>query len=301
MNRLPHPIPYQGSKRALASAILGVVRGRQVRTLFEPFAGSAAITIAAAHARLAERFVVGDSLEPLILIWQNILRRPTELAERYERIWASQLEGDGDYYNIVRRRYNEHREPADLLYLLTRCVKNSPRWNREGLFNQSHDKRRLGMSPDKMRAQIDGAHQLLRKRTDAVPGDFEQTIGNATAQDLVYMDPPYEGTSGSRDSRYHQGLGRDRLVSALHELNRRGVPWILSYDGRCGDKEYGRPLPSELMATRHELEAGRSSQATLNGETAITFESLYVSSALREPTCTVVKQITFWDRDARFE
>lgn len=286
MKQAPHPIPYQGSKRGLASAILGVVRGRRVRTLLEPFAGSAAITIAAAQARLADRFVIGDSLEPLIQIWNSIIQSPAALAEQYERVWNNQKSAGEDYYNAIRSRYNEHREAADLLYLLARCVKNSPRWNRLGHFNQSPDKRRLGMNPDKMRAQITGAHSLLHTRAHAVAGDFEQTIASATDQDLVYMDPPYEGTSGSRDSRYHQGLARDRLIAALTELNRRRVPWILSYDGRCGDKWYGTPLPAELEACRLELEAGRSSQATLNGESAITIESLYVSAAFGKPKCT---------------
>ena len=59
---MPHVIPYQGSKRLLAPAILGVLReqlaGQRVRRLYEPFAGSAALTLAAAHANLADAFVV---------------------------------------------------------------------------------------------------------------------------------------------------------------------------------------------------------------------------------------------------
>ncbi len=275
--RPPHPIPYQGSKRKLAPAILSVVRGREVRTLYEPFAGSAALTIAAAHAGLGARYVIADSLEPLVEIWRGILAEPADLAESYARVWNGQRPDDEGYYSRVRERFNEHSNPADLLYLLARCVKNSPRWNRDGRFNQGADHRRLGMAPDKMLRAIVGTHRLLRGKADATSGDFEQTIADAKSHDLVYMDPPYEGTSGSRDSRYHQGLDRTRLIGALERLNRRGVPWILSYDGRCGERTYGSPLPSELRATHIELDAGRSSQATLNGEDAITVESLYLS------------------------
>jgi hypothetical protein len=42
---VPHPIPYQGSKRALASAILAYLPEDCV-TLIEPFAGSAALSLA---------------------------------------------------------------------------------------------------------------------------------------------------------------------------------------------------------------------------------------------------------------
>ena len=47
MTNLPHPIPYQGSKRLLAGSILGVLVGRRVRRLYEPFAGSGTTIIAA--------------------------------------------------------------------------------------------------------------------------------------------------------------------------------------------------------------------------------------------------------------
>jgi DNA adenine methylase len=151
------------------------------------------------------------------------------------------------------------------------------------------------MRPEKMRQEVFGAHHLLRTRTDAVAGDFAQTIADAGPHDLVYMDPPYEGTSGSRDTRYHQGLARERLIVALDGLNRRGVPWLLSYDGRCGENTYGAPLPPELHATRLELTAGRSSQATLNGIAAVTIESLYVSSHIGKPPRVMPKQLTIWD------
>jgi len=283
MGKLPHPIPYQGSKRNLASTILAVVRGREVRRLYEPFAGSAALTIAAARAGMSARHVIADSLDSLIAVWQCVLSNPASLSNAYEKIWNGQRRGDLDYYTKVRDRFNAARAPADLLYLLARCVKNSPRWNRAGNFNQSADHRRLGMHPVKMRREIDGAHRLLSGKTDAVPGDFEQTIADARPRDLVYMDPPYEGTSGSRDTRYHQGLARERLLAVLDDLNRRGVPWLLSYDGRCGEKTYGTPLPADLCATHLELDAGRSSQATLNGVNAVTVESLYVSPSLGKP------------------
>ena len=281
--KLPHPTPYQGSKRLLAPAILGFARGREVRTLYEPFAGSAAFTIAAASERLATRYVIGDSLEPLVSIWTDIIGEHATLSAAYERVWSGQKAGDDGYFARVRDRYNGLHGAADLLYLLARCVKNSPRWNREGHFNQGVDRRRLGMNPARMNREIAMARELLHGRAIAVCGDFEATVAPAGPSDLVYMDPPYEGTSVGRDRRYHAGLDRSRLIDALGGLNRRDVPWILSYDGRCGEKTYGTPLPSSLHATRVELHAGRSTQATLNGGSATTVESLYLSSHFAAP------------------
>jgi DNA adenine methylase len=75
-------------------------------------------------------------------------------------------------------------------------------------------------------------------------------------------------------------ITRDLIGRVLADLNRRDVPFLLSYDGRCGEKLYGVELPESLNLNRIELNAGRSSQATLNGRTDVTVESLYVSNNL---------------------
>jgi DNA adenine methylase len=278
--RLPHPIPYQGSKRRLAPAILAPVQGHRFERVLEPFAGSAAITIAACGAGLGSRYVIGDSLESLVELWRGILDRPDAIADGYEWVWAGQLGAGRAHYSRVREEFNRDGDPVKLLYLLARCVKNSPRFNACGAFNQSADHRRRGLHPRRMRAEIESASALLAGVTTATSGDFEDLVATATARDLVYLDPPWEGTSAGPDKRYHESLARRRLIAALDDLNRRGVPWLLSYDGRHGDKRYGLPLPDELGAVRLELVAGRSSQATLHGRNAITVESLYVSAAL---------------------
>jgi hypothetical protein len=57
---------------------------------------------------------------------------------------------------------------------------------------------------------------------------------------------------------------------------------ILSYDGRTGDKTFGQPLPENLDLIKIEINAGRSSQATLNNRKEYTFEAIYLSSSLVE-------------------
>ena len=271
--RPPHPIPYQGSKRRLAARILAVVDGRRYARLYEPFAGSAALTLAGAARGVADRFVIGDSLPALVAIWEQALAAPDALAARYAQLWRRR-----DYAG-VRAEYNAAPDPARLLYLLARCVKNAPRFGPGG-FNQSADRRRLGMHPEKMRRELVAAGLLLRGRTATFAGDAEACVASAGPRDLVYLDPPWQGTTEGADKRYHQGFGRARLEALLDGLNARGVPWILSYDGRSGPRTYGAPLPRALWGAHLELPAGRSSQATLSGRAEATIESLYVSPSL---------------------
>lgn len=280
--RLPHPIPYQGSKRRLALAILELVADQRWSTLYEPFAGSAAITIAASSRRLADRFVISDSLTPLVQIWSMILERPGPFADEYEEIWRGQLAEGTLHFNRVREEFNLEPEPAKLLYLLARCVKNAPRFNKRGGFSQSADHRRRGMRPDKMRRELIGVHGLLRGVTDTFAGDAEEAVREAGTTDLVYLDPPWQGTTEGTDTRYHQGFARSRLETLLADLNDRRVPWILSYDGQLGSKTYGEKLSADLFGEHYLLEAGRSSQATLVGRVEATLESVYLSKSLAD-------------------
>ncbi len=267
---------------------------RHARRLVEPFAGSAGITLAAAARKAFPHYVIADALESLAGIWGLILTDPETLASDYEHLWRSQLANPRQAYDRIRSEFNAWRDPVRLLYLLARCVKGSVRFNANGEFNQSPDNRRLGARPEIMRREIMGAHALLVGRAEARAADFRETLSEVGAEDVVYLDPPYQGISGGRDRRYLQGVRFEDLVPELNSLNARGVPFLLSYDGTCGQRVYGRELPSELKLLKVPLRAGRSTQSTLAGRAEETVESLYVSPAARlaaaEPVVRLARQ-----------
>ncbi len=276
---VPHPVPYQGSKRKLAAAILSHVPEHRYSRLLEPFAGSAAVTLAAASQEKFHSYVVGDVLEPLVRLWRMVIEDPAPVACQYEALWQRERANPICAYYEIRSEFNTDRDPTKLLYLLARCVKNAVRFNPAGEFNQSPDKRRTGTKPKTMRAELFAAHRILAAKCQAVHADFLTLFSQAQEGDFFYLDPPYQGTSGGRDRRYIAGVSRDRMIEALSVLNERHVPFVLSYDGSCGGRDYGEPLPG-TVARRILLDVGRSSQATLNGRDDVTIESLYVSYEL---------------------
>jgi len=278
----PQVIPYQGSKRMLADRILCYFPTHPVARLIEPFAGSAAITVAALASGRARAAVVGDSLEPLVGIHRLIADAPEDLSEQYAALWVEQGNDRDAQYRRVRDEFNTDGDPAKLLYLLARCVKGSVRFNSYGLFNQSADRRRAGARPAEMARRIRAVHEVYCGRSAFVAADYTATLADADQHDLVFMDPPWQGTSEGRDQRYHRSLDRGAFLCYLDDMNRRGLRFLLSFDGSCGDRTYGEPMPSELRLTRIPLEAGRSSQATLSGRSESTVESLYLSPALAQ-------------------
>lgn len=277
--KLPHPIPYQGSKRNLADQISRFFPDNFDR-LVEPFAGSAAMTIASAFYFKANRFIINDINEPLINLWKNIIENPKSIIKHYHDIWHGQHGNEEEYYYQIRERFNDTKQPEYLLFLLAKCVKAAVRYNAQGQFNQSPDKRRLGRNPQMMREDILKVSQLLKGKTECHSQDYQTILNLATDNDLVYLDPPYQGTGVNGGFNYAGNIEFDNFIVSLFDLNNRNVPFILSYDGRTGNKTYGNPLPENLNLTKIEINAGRSSQATLLSRNEITYEALYLSPAL---------------------
>lgn len=275
----PQPIPYQGSKRNLARFILPFFP-RQVETLIEPFTGSAAISIAAACQKKASRFHLNDINSPLMNLWREIIDHPQHIFNAYTQLWNEQRGQERAYYDSVRDEFNKTKRPDYLLYLLARCVKASVRYNSKGEFNQSPDNRRKGRNPSQMREDIFAVSDLFHGRTTISSQDYREVVKTIMPNDLVYMDPPYQGVCNTGDPRYYNGVEAEAFIQTLEALVTRNVSFILSYDGRTGDRTYGQGLPSGLGLHHIEIEAGRSTQSTLLGGNEITYESIYLSRAL---------------------
>lgn len=276
---VPHPFPYQGSKRGIAKYILPHFPS-DVNCLIEPFCGASAIALSARVYGLMKKAIINDLNEPLMRLWQEILENPANLTEMYEQLWHEQQKDKKSYFFKVREQFNETHQPHHLLYLLARIVKGSVRYSSSGSFNQSADNRRSGMRPNTMRKNIINVSSLLSGITTFSSVDFSKVVKNAKKNDLVYMDPPYQGTSFTRDHRYLNGLIYDDFVDVLKTMNEKNTSYIISYDGKTGAKTHGKSLPNFLSLKHLHIKAGRSSQATLLGSNDETIESLYLSPAL---------------------
>jgi len=215
-----------------------------------------------------------------MMLFDEIINHPERIAANYEKLWNEQLGQERDFYKLVRDKFNATQRADYFLYLLARCVKASIRYNSNGEFNQSPDNRRKGRNPINMRQNILNVSRLLKSRIKINSLDYQEVLRQSTKHDLVYMDPPYQGTCGNRDSRYYAGIDFPEFVSALRDLVEREISFIISYDGRTGDKMHGELLPEALNLHRIEVNVGRSSQATLLGRDHVSYESLYLSPAL---------------------
>jgi DNA adenine methylase len=236
--------------------------------------------LSAAFFGKARKFILNDLNDPLMRLWGMIIENPEAISSRYRELWLEQEGREREYYDLIRDRFNETQRPEFLLYLLARCVKASIRYNADGEFNQSPDNRRKGAIPETMKWHILRASKLLKGKTTLFSEDYSAVLRRATPDDIIYMDPPYQGVCGQKDPRYLKALPFEAFAETLAELNSRGLSYVVSYDGRTGGKTYGKRLPDHLNCKHIEIVAGRSSQATLLGRSHVTYESLYLSPAL---------------------
>jgi DNA adenine methylase len=282
-NKPPHLVQYQGSKRNLAKEILKFISTPPTR-LLEPFAGTAAISIAASFYGLASSLVINDINPCLSKLLELAIQEPEYVAEEYQSIWEKQEGNSVDHYFEVRNTFNLTQDPVAFLYLLARCVKGAVRYNSSGQFNQSPDKRRRGTNPKTMKNNIHAISYWMKGKCTFWASDYKAILDEAKSGDLVYLDPPYQGVCSKRDSRYLGGVNFEEFVGELDKLNSKNINFIVSYDGKCGSKQYGNYLPRDLNLEHILLDAGRSAQATLLGKSEKTYESMYISQGLRTIT-----------------
>jgi len=286
----PHLVQYQGSKRTLARQILQFFPNK-IDRLVEPFAGTAAISIATAAEERCHRFWLNDLNQPLIELLKLVIEHPQQIAETYTHLWNEQHSDSISHYFEIREKFNQIRDPKLFLYLLGRCVKGSVRYNAQGLFNQSPDKRRKGTQPATMSKNIAGISSLLKGKCNFTCLDYREVLKRVRPSDLIYLDPPYQGVCNHRDPRYFAGINFDDFVVAIEDLNKRDIRFLISYDGQRGNKKFGQLLPKHLGLQRIELTTGRSSQSTLLGRKERTIESLYLSSNLSDKSLRVADDL----------
>lgn len=252
--------------------------------LIEPFSGMASISIATAFTNKSKNFFINDINKPLILLLKEAIEYPDRLIQAYENIWKDQFtfsKNHTDHFYFIREKFNDGDiAPEIMLYLLARCVKGSVRYGKNGKFNQSPDNRRHGTHPKNMSQNIFSISSLLKGKTYFSYVNYKEIFSMAQRGDVVYLDPPYQGVCSNKDSRYFSPIDFDEFCNTLDELNNNNIDFILSYDGVCGDKSYGKELPPYLECKKFFLNAGISSQQTLLGNKMTTYESLYISKNL---------------------
>lgn len=278
---IPSIIKWTGSKRSQAATIAKLLPS--YKRYIEPFLGGGALL----YLTAVPKSIAGDLYEPLINLWKLIQTEPEKIINDYKDKWmllkneldslyinkVERENGIPNLFYVIRKRFNQEKNPLDLNFLMRTCVNGIVRFNENHEFNNSFHLSRRGMEPDRFKSIIEAWHPVI-KDVLFVCQDYAKTLEMAEKDDFVYLDPPYAGNQ----QRYIKGLDLQRFFVALDDLNRRGVKWALSFDGKRGENDFLHAVPPDLFKRHLLLESGNSAvNKVLNGSVEKVQESLYLN------------------------
>ena len=191
----------------------------------EPFMGSACLFF----ELKPQRAILGDINVDLINVF-NVVR--DYYSEVHSRLLTFRVTKE-EYYRIRAinpAQLDQIGQATRFIYLNRYCFNGLYRTNSKGQFNVPFSSGKTGELPT---LDILKSVSSLLKIAELRCCDFEETIFDATAGDLVYLDPPY-AISGKRIFReyYPNSFGGDdipRLKQALEKLDTKNVKFVLSY------------------------------------------------------------------------
>jgi DNA adenine methylase len=197
MNKiLVPPIKCQGIKTKLVPLILSCAANVRFERWIEPFMGSGVVGL---NAR--QPVALFADLNPHSIRFYAAIKAGTitpEIAKSFLKKEGSLLEkiGEKHYYDI-RERFNDHGSPLDFLFLSRACFNGMIRFNSKGRFNVPFcrkPKRFATAYITKIVNQITRFQEAIKHyHWNFVCQEFVETILQATANDLIYCDPPYLG------------------------------------------------------------------------------------------------------------
>ena len=219
---------WAGGKRFLVKRFQKFVpKDLYSRVYREPFLGSGSLFL----ALLPNKAVLSDANEHLIDCYRFVRERPELVADYLRQHGTKSCE---KYYYEVRAVYNHSKfsaaQAARFIYLNRTCFNGIFRVNRKGKFNVPYGRKEPPILPDRKWLRL--ASEALKKAIlDALP--FEEALSPASADDFIYLDPPYPPLNGTSNFTHYtkdrfSETDQERLAETVYDLDARGCLIMMS-------------------------------------------------------------------------
>ena len=233
-------LKWAGGKRKLIKVIADPVLDQLSNTggrYIEPFFGGGAVGLYLGLPNM----VINDSIIELVDFYQTVRDEPAKVA------WALSslaiLGVDEENYYRVRAidpgAVAPEMRAARMLYLNRLGFNGLYRVNKSGKFNVPYGKQNYRESVVKRKSRdaitslfphkgkIEAVSRALATTTICL-GDFENVIACAVKGDVVYCDPPYDGTFNSYTEDGFGDRDQVRLAVSVYQAARRGATVMIS-------------------------------------------------------------------------
>lgn len=215
-------LKWAGNKSAIMSELIKHLPAGQ--RLVEPFAGSCAVMMATDY----QCYLIADVNPDLINLYQTAQRASEMLLTLTETLFR--LHNSPDSYYVIRTRFNNgcyvtpEMRAAYFIYLNRHCYRGLCRYNQRGGFNVPYGNYKSPYFPeDEIRAFAEKA-----KRATFICASYAETLAMLQAGDVVYCDPPYDGTFSSYHTDGFTDDDQYQLASILERRSSEGYSVIAS-------------------------------------------------------------------------
>jgi len=246
-------LKWVGGKRRLLPQLLPLLPSG--KRLVEPFVGAGSIFLATDFPN----YLLADTNATLINLYRLLQEQPDIVISRACSYFV-QENCNQSAYNALRSRFNatsitEDERVVLFVYLNKFAFNGLYRVNKRGEMNAPFAHHTA--VPRFPSSALKSFAQKLERAT-VLCSDFEKTMQQAEAGDVVYCDPPYlelENGRGTFTSYAHNGFAfaeHEKLASRARDLAARGIPVVIS--------NHDSPMTRSLYAGAdlHSLSAYRS-------------------------------------------
>lgn len=190
--------------------------------LVEPFAGSCAVMMATDYPH----YLVADVNPDLINLYLVIRTLPNSFVADARAMFDSHNSEDS-YYKL-RDEFNaepgQYRGALLFLYLNRHGYRGLCRYNKKGIFNVPYGNYKKPYFPEnEIRAFAEKA-----KRATFLCASYEETLDVSQYGDVIYCDPPYDGTFTDYHTDGFNEADQRQLVSILSQKAKDGYAVVAS-------------------------------------------------------------------------
>lgn len=251
--------------------------------LVEPFAGSCAVMMATDYPY----YIVADINPDLINLYQVIKEDVNSFIHLVERIFYK-FTTEEDYYKCRQFFNTVPLEPIEkaayFLFLNRHCYRGLCRYNQRGLFNVPYGNYKKPYLPvDEIRAFAEKA-----VRATFICASYDETLAMLQAGDVVYCDPPYDGTfSGYHTAGFSDDDQYD-LASILVRRSSEGHPIIVSNSDTRLIRSFYRKFTLHRISTKRSIGVAAGEGKKADELIAVLKPKMCVSVDPGGPDCSVV-------------
>ena len=253
-------LKWAGGKSKLAPFIESHLPKQASKRLIEPFAGSAAVSLALDF----DAYLLNDSNVDLMRLYQALQEEKQSFIDYIKSFFTPKNNQETRFYEL-REQFNHSQESIErsalFVYLNRHAFNGLCRYNSKGAFNVPFGRYAAPYFPEtEMQAFI-----AKSARFDFMCGDFQAAMFQADNDDVVYCDPPYVPLSDTASFTAYAKGGfhlddQQRLAEIAKQVSKQSQGVLISNHDTAFTRDLYKDARLETVEVRRNIAAKGSSR-----------------------------------------